>query len=101
MKAREGKLRAGFHLHVSHLERDDAGALVARGAHWAASSAQAAAHSDVIGICVAGDDSVRDVVTKKAGVLSRATPGSLLLIHSTVLPETIERLSRAALEAAL
>jgi len=92
-------LQSGFELQVCDLQRSAAEPLLARGARWSATPAELAAESDVIGICVAGDDSVREVLSGEGGVLSRASPGCLVLIHSTVLPETIAGLSEKVLEA--
>ena len=92
-------LEAGLEVTVHDLVRRAAEPLLARGARWAASPAEIAAECEVVGVCVPDDAAVREVVTGEAGLLSRAEPGSLLLIHSTVLPETIEALSPAALEA--
>ena len=92
-------LEAGLEVTVHDLARSAAEPLLERGAHWASSPAEMAARCDLVGICVPDDAGVHEVVTGEAGVLSRAQPGSLLLIHSTVLPETIETLSPAARDA--
>lgn len=50
---------------------------------------------DVVSICVRTDAEVLDVVLRERdGVLSGMTPGSVLLIHSTVHPDTISKLDR-------
>jgi 3-hydroxyisobutyrate dehydrogenase len=64
----------------------------------AATPAALAAATDVIGICVWTDDDVREVVAGVDGVLHGAREGTVLAIHSTVLPATCREL--AALAAA-
>jgi 3-hydroxyisobutyrate dehydrogenase-like beta-hydroxyacid dehydrogenase len=45
--------------------------------------------SDLVGVCVGGDDDVREVVLGDAGLAAEMAPGSIVLIHSTVAPETV------------
>jgi 3-hydroxyisobutyrate dehydrogenase len=53
----------------------------------------------LVGICVAHDDDVRDVVLRDGqGVLYGMAPGSVIAIHSTVAPDTVIALERAARE---
>ncbi len=53
----------------------------------------------MVGICVAHDDDVRDVVLRDGeGVLYGMAPGGVIAIHSTVAPETVIDLERAARE---
>ncbi len=61
----------------------------AAGARVAASPRQLAAASDVVGICVRDDADVHAVVAGGDGVLAGAAPGTVLAIHSTVLPRTV------------
>ena len=62
----------------------------------AATPAELAAGVDLVGICVWDDQAVRDVLYGNDGVLAGAREGTVIAIHSTVLPETV----RAAEEAA-
>ncbi|HQV57767.1 MAG TPA: NAD(P)-dependent oxidoreductase, partial [Ilumatobacteraceae bacterium] len=65
-------------------------------ATFASSAADLAAQCDVIGVCVLDDAAVRAVVLDPDGVLDGARPGSVIVIHSTVLPETIHEVAAAA-----
>jgi 3-hydroxyisobutyrate dehydrogenase-like beta-hydroxyacid dehydrogenase len=58
------------------------------GADGLSSPAEVAAVSDVVGVCVPGDELVLEVVTGEGGLLAGIKPGSLVLIHSTVRPDT-------------
>lgn len=62
----------------------------------AATPAELAAVSDVVCVCVVDDAGVEEVLTAEDGVLLGCKPGSLVVIHSTVHPETCLRLSRLA-----
>ena len=64
----------------------------------ASSPAALALRSEIVGICVTGDDDVDQVVLGSDGVLAGLAPGGTLVIHSTVHPQTCMRLSEAASE---
>jgi 3-hydroxyisobutyrate dehydrogenase-like beta-hydroxyacid dehydrogenase len=56
------------------------------------------AQSEVVGICVVGDDDVEDVLLRADGVLSGMSPGGIVAIHSTVHPDTCRRVATQAAE---
>jgi 3-hydroxyisobutyrate dehydrogenase-like beta-hydroxyacid dehydrogenase len=62
---------------------------------------QLAATSDVILVLTAGEDAVRETVTGTGGILAGATPGTTLLLMSTVTPQLVIELSALAGQAAL
>ncbi len=62
----------------------------------AATPAVLAADADLIGICVWSDDDVRQVVAGEQGVLTGARPGTIVAIHSTILPSTSKALAEPA-----
>jgi len=70
--------------------------LEAAGAHPARTPRELAAASDVIGICVRDDADVRGVVLGADGALAGAAAGSVIAIHSTVLPRTAQEVAEAA-----
>jgi 3-hydroxyisobutyrate dehydrogenase len=55
-----------------------------------------AAACDLVGICVINDDDVRQVLGGPIGVLAGVRPGTIIAIHSTILPETIIELAALA-----
>jgi 3-hydroxyisobutyrate dehydrogenase len=70
--------------------------LVASGAKAAASPAELAAASDVVGICVQTDAQVRAVIQGEDGLLAGAKPGLVIAIHSTILPSTAQAMNQVA-----
>jgi 3-hydroxyisobutyrate dehydrogenase-like beta-hydroxyacid dehydrogenase len=60
------------------------------------SPAQVGAASDVVGVCVVDDSGVEEVVAGEHGVLTGMTPGGVVLVHSTIHPETCRRLAELA-----
>lgn len=72
--------------------------LVAGGASAAKSPKEVGQNADVVGICVPEDDHVRAVVFGEQGLLAGMQRGGVILIHSTVLPETVEAVFKAAAE---
>ncbi len=73
-------------------------ALAKAGARIARSNREVGAHGEVVEICVLDDAQVEDVVLAADGVLAGAKPGTIIAVHSTVEPATIERLAAAAAE---
>jgi 3-hydroxyisobutyrate dehydrogenase-like beta-hydroxyacid dehydrogenase len=67
--------------------------IVAGGAKPARSSREVAQNADVIGICVPADSHVRAVLCGEDGVFAHAAKGSVVAIHSTVHPATIEEMA--------
>ena len=66
------------------------------GIRVAATPAELAQASDLVGICVVDDAGVEAVVLGDNGVLGGMAPGGAIAIHSTISPETCTRLARAA-----
>lgn len=72
--------------------------LAEAGARTAASCAGVAAEADMIGVCVRDDADVEAAVLGVDGVLGSAKEGSLVALHSTILPTTVSRVAAAAAE---
>ena len=87
---------SGFETIVYDLDEAPVRELVAGGAKAARSPQEVGRNADVIGICVPEDRHVRAVLEGEDGVLAGAAPGTLVLIHSTVLPRTVIELSERA-----
>ena len=68
------------------------------GAQAASSPAEVGAGADVIGICVPADSHVRAVLTGPDGVFAHAARGSVVCIHSTIHPDTVEEMAVAGAE---
>lgn len=65
-------------------------------AESAATPAELGAASDIVGICVVSDADVEAVVTAENGVLQGMEPGGIIVIHSTVHPDSCRRLAGIA-----
>ena len=89
---------AGFDTSVYDLAPEPVAELVAGGAKAATSPKEVGASTDVVGICVPEDAHVRAVVFGDDGLLAGMSEGGVILIHSTVLPETATEVAEAAAE---
>lgn len=65
-------------------------------AKTAGTPAELGAASDLVCICVVGDDDVREVLTGDTGVLAGIAAGGVIAIHSTVHPDTCRELAELA-----
>ncbi|MCP9273310.1 NAD(P)-dependent oxidoreductase [Mycolicibacterium arenosum] len=65
-------------------------------AKTAATPAELGAASDLVCLCVVGDDDVRQVLHGDEGVLAGLQPGGIVAIHSTIHPDTCRELAEAA-----
>src|SRR3974390_845029 len=77
-------LDAGFEVAVWNRSKAKAEDLIARGARWASSPADAADGADAIVTMVADDEASRTVWLGKDGAASTAKPGALAIECSTV-----------------
>ena len=67
------------------------------GARPVASPAEVATAADVIGVCVPADEHVRAVLCGEDGVFAHAAKGTVVVIHSTIHPQTfVEMAERGA-----
>ena len=87
---------AGFDTTVYDLAPEPVAELVATGAVAAQSPREVGAQSDVVGVCVPEDEHVRAVVLGEDGLLAGLGEGGVVLVHSTILPETAAALAAAA-----
>ena len=88
---------AGHEMTLFDLDPAALGAFAGSGARLAASVAEVAASSEIVGICVVDDEQVCRVVSGAGGLLkSGMAPGSIVMVHSTVHPSTIEELAESA-----
>lgn len=66
------------------------------GAKTAQTPAELAAVSDLVCVCVVGDDDVMEVLGGDNGVLAGLARGGVVAIHSTVHPDTCMQLAKSA-----
>ena len=85
--------KAGFELTVYDLREERCKELAALGARVVASPREVAAKSEIIEIAVVDDAQAERVVIERAGVIHGARPGSIVAIHSTILPATVRKIA--------
>lgn len=86
----------GFETIVYDVDEAQMNALVEGGARRGSSPREVAENAELIGICVPEDEHVRSVILGDEGILAGAQPGSVILIHSTILPQTAVELAEVA-----
>ncbi len=89
-------LAAGHSLTIHSRTRSRAQDLIARGAKWADSPADAAKGAKVVFICVPDTPDVERVVMGKAGILDAVTFGQIIVDHSTISPSATRKMADAA-----
>ncbi len=91
-------LANGYPLRVWARRRFSTEALEKAGASVDETKAALAARCDIVGICVATDDQVRDVLLGPEGVFQHLAPGKIVLVHSTISPGAMVELDAIARE---
>ena len=89
-------LEGGFSLVVHDLRNGPLEELCGAGATRAASVAELAREVDITEVCVRDDAQVEAVLLGPDGVLENAAKGTLVAVHSTIRPATIESLATEA-----
>jgi 3-hydroxyisobutyrate dehydrogenase-like beta-hydroxyacid dehydrogenase len=85
--------KAGFELTVCDLREEPCKHLAALGARVVASPREVAEKSDIIEIAVVDDAQAERVVIGEDGVIHGARPGSIVAVHSTILPGTARKIA--------
>lgn len=85
-------LRAGFDVLVRDLRKEQAAECLDAGARFAETTEALVAECDMIGVAVVDDRQLVGLFRGEGGLLELARPGTTLIVHSTVLPNTIKEL---------
>ncbi len=85
----ESLVRAGVPVVVNDLDATAVVQLTAQGARSADTLASLVTQARIVGVCVPADHYVRAVLGGPDGLLAHLASGSVVAIHSTVLPETV------------
>lgn len=91
--------KAGLDTYCYDEDREVMDRVAAQGVRPKGSIAELAAASEVIVLMVPSDQDVIDVCSPETGVLSAAAPGSVVLICSSVTPDTCALVARQAAPA--
>ena len=89
-------LDAGYDVTVHNRTREKAEALLAKGAHWADSPAEAAADADVVFTMVGYPSDVEDVYLSTDGLIRSAKKGAWLIDLTTSSPQLARDIHDAA-----
>jgi 3-hydroxyisobutyrate dehydrogenase-like beta-hydroxyacid dehydrogenase len=84
---------AGYDLMVYDTRPEPLEELARVGAKVGRSNAEVARHAEIVQVCVLNDAQVEEVVAGPKGLLETAAPGTIIVIHSTIAPATIEKLA--------
>jgi 2-hydroxy-3-oxopropionate reductase len=91
-------VNAGYDVKAYDVRPEATQTLAAAGASAGGSCAEVAAHGEIVAVCVLDDAQLETVLLGDDGIVSAARRGTIVVVHSTVRPKTIDRL-RAALNA--
>jgi 3-hydroxyisobutyrate dehydrogenase-like beta-hydroxyacid dehydrogenase len=88
-------VKGGTDLTVVNRSQEKVQELVAIGAKAGGTPAEASSEADVVALCLQGEEIIEQVLTGNDGVLSTARPGTIVVDHSTIHPETAKRFAEA------
>ena len=83
-------------LWVYDVDEQAVAALEQAGAKVASTPREVAERARVVSVMVRDDDQVRQVLEGSDGVLAGAEPGTCVVVHSTIRPDTAQELAEAA-----
>jgi 3-hydroxyisobutyrate dehydrogenase len=86
-------LDAGASLVVHSRTKSKADALLARGARWADTPADAAHEAETVFLCLPDTPDVENVMRGDDGVLTTAAKGAIVIDHSTISPAATRRIA--------
>src|SRR2546428_5912284 len=88
--------KAGFDLMVYDIREEPLRELSRLGGKIARSAKEVGEHGEIVEIAVLDDAQVEAVLFGEAGVLKGAKPGTVVAVHSTVLPKTLRGINKNA-----
>lgn len=91
-------LRSGFSVVVHDVRQEPTEPCREAGARVASWPREVAEKCDVVGVAVVDDAQLREVVLGQDGLLAASRSGLVIVVHSTVLPGTVQDLAERAAE---
>jgi 2-hydroxy-3-oxopropionate reductase len=88
-------LAAGFDLMVFDVRDEPVGELARVGAKSARSLRELSEHSEIVAVAVVDDSQVEEVLMNDLGLLQSGRRDSIIMIHSTITPNTVRKLAQA------
>src|SRR5260221_8009483 len=92
-------LAAGYAVTVHSRTKAKVAAILAKGAAWADSAAEAARGAEVVFVCVTDTPDVRAVLLGKGGVIEAARAGLIVVDHSTISPTATREMAAVVARA--
>lgn len=89
-------VKGGFDLMVHDVREPPMRELAQLGAKVARSPREVGEHGEIIEIAVVDDAQVEAVTLGEDGILSRAKPGTVIAMHSTIHPKTVRKVAERA-----
>jgi len=89
-------LAAGHDLMVYDLRDEPMRELAALGARCADCPREVGEHAEIVELSVVDDAQVEEVVAGHQGILDGAQPGTIVVVHSTIHPRTVQHLAEIA-----
>lgn len=87
-------IAAGFDLTVFDVRNEPLELAKTKGARVARSLQELAQNSELIGLCVWSEDQLLDCIYGEEGLFASDAEARTLLIHSTVTPQTVQRIAK-------
>ena len=88
--------KAGYDLQVYDIRKESLPPLLSADAKVASAPREIARHADIVQMVVMDDEQVLALTAGPDGIIESCRPGTLIVIHSTVLPETVEKVAAVA-----
>jgi 3-hydroxyisobutyrate dehydrogenase-like beta-hydroxyacid dehydrogenase len=86
--------KGGTDLTVVNRSQEKVQELVGMGAKAGGTPAEASADADIVALCLQGEEIIELVLTGDDGVLKTARPGTIVVDHSTIHPESAQRFAK-------
>jgi 3-hydroxyisobutyrate dehydrogenase len=86
---------SGLQTTIHDISEEATRDVVAAGARAAVTAREVGENADLVGICVPEDEHIRQVALGEDGLISGMKAGGVILIHSTILPETAIEIAAA------
>ena len=91
-------LSAGFNLTIYDICDEPMTELAQAGARRARDLKELGRHSDIVAVAVVDDPQVEEVMLGDGGILESLRPGTVVVIHSTIMPATVMKLAELAMK---
>jgi 3-hydroxyisobutyrate dehydrogenase-like beta-hydroxyacid dehydrogenase len=88
--------RGGVSIKVRDLRPEAMEKAIAAGANAAASLSDLVRFADSVHVCLVFEEQITALITGPDGILEHAKPGTIIVVHSTLMPSTVRRYAELA-----